>query len=82
MSSDQRAGQPTEPRRPFLRLYSWAFCAVLWVVTVGIVVGLVTTDGEDRKPFASLAVIVGAMAAAATLLLAAVDPRVREETGA
>ncbi len=44
-------------------------------MTVGSVVGLVTTDGEERKPFAFLAVIVGAMAVAATLLLAAVERR-------
>ena len=57
----------------FLRVYSWGFCAALWLVVLVCVLGVVSTSGEDRKPFAFLTVIVGSMALAGTLLLRAVE---------
>ena len=79
MPSDQKVDEPSGPGPLFLRLYSWAFCAALWVGTVGSVVGVVATDGEERKPFAFFAVVVGSMAVAATLLLVAIE---RKRAGA
>ena len=46
----------------FLRVYSWVFCAALWLVVLACVLGAVSNSGEDRPPFLFFTVIVGSMA--------------------
>ena len=45
----------------FLRVYSWVFCAALWLVVLACVLGAVSNSGEDRPPFLFFTVIVGSM---------------------
>ena len=52
----------------FLRVYSWVFCAALWLVVLACVLGAVSNSGEDRQPFLFFTVIVGSMALGSTLL--------------
>lgn len=56
-----------------MRVYSWVFCASLWLVVLACVVGAVSHSGEDRRPFLFFAVIVGSMALGSSLLLWAVE---------
>ena len=67
--SDRRTG--------FLRWYSFAFCAALWVVTACGVVGAVSSDGDQRGRFAFVIVLTGAMALGSTALLVAIERRMR-----
>ena len=50
----------------FLRVYSWVFCAALWLVVLACVLGAVSNSGEDRPPFLFFTVIVGSMALGST----------------
>ena len=65
----------------FLRVYSWVFCAALWLVVLACVLGAVSNSGEDRPPFRFFTVIVGSMAFGSTLLLWAVERKLARAEG-
>ena len=65
----------------FLPVYSWVFCAALWLVVLACVVGAVSSSGEDRPPFLFFTVIVGSMALGSTLLLWAVERKLARGEG-
>ena len=65
----------------FLRVYSWVFCAALWLVVLACVLGAVSNSGEDRPPFLFFTVIPGSMALGSTLLLWAVERKLARAEG-
>ena len=65
----------------FLRVYSWVFCAALWLVVLACVLGAVSNGGEDRRPFLFFTVIVGSMVLGSTLLLRAVERKLARGEG-
>ena len=65
----------------FLRVYSWVFCAALWLVVLACVLGAVSHSAEDRRPCLFITVIVGSMRHGSTHLQRAVERKLARGEG-